>query len=216
MKLTDAFFLLGKKTATTYTYHVGGNIKSKKKVQVDADFNETALSEGNYTFSYRDTVWKDKLIIYTVDGEIYTVTYDEIGNPITIKDSAGNTVESMEWEAGRQLNRIDTEKYTLNFKYNDDGIRTEKSVEDKSTGIITSTMYHLSGDKVTFEEIGNEGIYYTYDGTDNLVSMAVMNKNASNKWLLSGEYFYVRNTQNDIIGLVDKTGAQAVNYSYDT
>jgi RHS repeat-associated protein len=204
------------KTATTYTYDVGGNIKSKNKVQVDVNFNATALTEGNYTLSYGDAVWTDKLTSYAVDGENYTVEYDSIGNPLTIRDSAGNTVESMEWEAGRQLKSIDTENYTLNFKYNDDGIRTEKSVEDKVSGITTVTKYHLSGDQVTFEETGNEGIYYTYDSTDNLVSMAVMNKDASGKWILSGEYFYVRNAQNDIIGLVDKTGAQVVTYSYDS
>jgi hypothetical protein len=131
MKLTDAFFLLGKKTATTYTYDVGGNIKGKNKVQVDASFNETALTEGNYTLSYGDTVWKDKLTGYTADGKSYTIGYDSIGNPLTIKDSAGNAEQSLQWEAGRQLNSIRNTDYILNLKYNDEGIRTEKSVTDK-------------------------------------------------------------------------------------
>jgi RHS repeat-associated protein len=204
------------KLATVYNYDFGGNIETKKKVHVDADFKETALSEGNYTLSYGDAVWKDKLTSYTVDREIYTVTYDEIGNPLTIEDSIGNTVQSMQWEAGRQLKSVDAENYNLKFKYNDDGIRTEKSVEDKASGSTTVTKYHLSGDQVTFEEAGSEGIYYTYDSSDNLVSMALINKDASGKLILSGEYFYVRNAQNHIIGLVDKTGAQVVTYSYDS
>jgi RHS repeat-associated protein len=204
------------KTATTYTYDVGGNIKSKNKVQVDANFNATALAGGNYSLAYGDTVWKDKLTSYTADGKVHTIDYDSIGNPLTIKDSVGNAEQSMQWEAGRQLGSISNKDYTLNLKYNDEGIRTEKSVTNKSTGATTVTKYHLSGDQVTFEETGNEGIYYTYDSTDNLVSIAIMNKDASGKWILSGEYFYVRNAQNDIIGLVDKTGAQVVTYSYDS
>lgn len=152
-----------------------------------------------YTLSYGDTVWKDKLTGYTADGKTYTIEYDSIGNPLTIKDSAGNAEQSLQWEAGRQLNSISNKDYILNLKYNDEVIRTEKSVTAKVSNTTAVTKYHLSGDQVTFEETGNEGIYYTYDNTDNLASMAVMNKDASNKWILSDEYLYVRNAQDDII-----------------
>lgn len=33
---------------------------------------------------------------------------------------------------------------------------------------------------------------------------------------ISKEYFYVRNAQGDIIALIDKSGREVVNYSYDT
>jgi len=62
------------------------------------------------------------------------------------------------------------------------------------------------GDKVTYETNGTDIIYYTYDASNNLVSMN-----------LNGvEYYYIRNAQGDIIGLFDKTGTQVVSYTYDT
>ena len=87
---------------------------------------------------------------------------------------------------------------SLAFKYNDAGIRTEKTV----TGV--TTKYHLVGDKVTYEDNGTDKIYYTYDASGQLVSMN-----------LNGvEYYYTRNAQGDIIGLFDKTGTQVVSYTY--
>jgi RHS repeat-associated protein len=85
-------------------------------------------------------------------------------------------------------------------------MRTEKTVNG------VTTKYHVVDNKVTFEtkitpetnEI--ENIYYTYDSDDNLISME-----------LNGvEYYYVRNAQGDIIGLVDSNGVQVVIYTYDS
>jgi RHS repeat-associated core domain len=89
---------------------------------------------------------------------------------------------------------------TINYKYNDSGIRTQKTVNN------ITTNYHLVGDKVTYEDNGTDKIYYTYDSSDNLVSMN-----------LNGvEYYYIRNAQNDIIGLIDKDGTQVASYTYDS
>ncbi len=88
----------------------------------------------------------------------------------------------------------------ISYRYNTDGIRTEKTENGKTT------KYHLAGDKVTYETDGTDSIYYTYDANDNLISM---NLNGS-------EYYYVRNGQNDIIGLFDSNGTRVVSYTYDT
>ncbi|MEA4828253.1 MAG: RHS repeat-associated core domain-containing protein, partial [Clostridium sp.] len=104
------------------------------------------------------------------------------------------------WEQGRQLADIKGNSKDISFKYNVDGIRTEKTING------VTTKYHLVGDKVTFEDNGTDKIYYTYDDDSNLVSM---NLNGT-------EYYYVRNAQGDIIGLFDKTGAQVVSYTYDS
>ncbi|MEA4827263.1 MAG: RHS repeat-associated core domain-containing protein, partial [Clostridium sp.] len=120
-------------------------------------------------------------------------TYDDIGNPLTYY---GYTFT---WEQGRQLAGIKGNGKDISFKYDVDGIRTEKTVN----GVITK--YHLSGDRVTFEDNGTDKIYYTYDDS-NLVSM---NLNGT-------EYYYIRNAQGDIIGLYDKNGTQVVSYTYDS
>ena len=101
---------------------------------------------------------------------------------------------------GRQLKSISGNGKEISCKYNDSGIRTEKTVNG------VTTKYYLSGDAVTLEDNGTDKIYYTYDADGDLISMNLNGK----------EYFYIRNVQNDVIGLHDSTGTVVVNYSYDT
>ncbi|QAA33772.1 DNRLRE domain-containing protein [Clostridium manihotivorum] len=171
-----------------YSYDDGGNIKSK------TEYGYTSLTPANpvnsINYSYDDANWKDKLTSY--NGK--AITYDEIGNPLTYD---GNTYT---WEEGRQLSTISNGSQTISYKYDDAGIRTEKKVN----GVVTK--YHLVGDKVTYETNGTDKIYYSYDSSNDLVSM---NLNGT-------EYFYIRNGQGDIIGLIDGSGTQVVSYSYDS
>ena len=43
-----------------------------------------------------------------------------------------------------------------------------------------------------------------------------MNITSGSNPSISGEYFYIRNLQGDIIGLIDKNGTEVVSYTYDT
>ena len=43
-----------------------------------------------------------------------------------------------------------------------------------------------------------------------------MNLTCATNSAINGEYYYVRNTQGDIIGLIDKTGAMVASYTYDS
>ena len=171
-----------------YSYDEGGNILSK--IEYPYTTGDVGTPSRTYTYDYTDANWKDKLISY--DGK--TITYDNIGNPLTYN---GYTFT---WEQGRQLKTIAGNGNNISYKYNDSGIRTEKTVNGKTT------KYHLVGDKVTQEVSGIDTIYYTYDAEQNLVSM---NLNGS-------EYYYIRNGQGDIIGLSDDGGRQVVSYTYDT
>jgi RHS repeat-associated protein len=100
---------------------------------------------------------------------------------------------------GSQLKTISGNGNTITYKCDDNGIRTQKTVN----GVTTN--YHLIGDKVAYESNGTDTIYYTYDSSDNIVSMN-----------LNGvEYYYVKNGQGDIIGLLDRNGNQVVSYTYD-
>lgn len=176
-----------------YTYDVGGNILTKIEYPytTGTPSNPTKTYDYNYNdYNYNDSNWKDKLTNF--DGR--EITYDQIGNPLTYNGWTYN------WEEGRQLAGLSGNGLNILYKYNSDGIRTEKKV-----GEVT-TKYHVAGDKVTFETNGSDNIYYTYDSNDNLVSME-----------LNGvEYYYVRNVQGDIIGLIDGNGTQVVTYTYDS
>ncbi len=67
-----------------------------------------------------------------------------------------------------------------------------------------TTKYHLVGHIVTYEDNGTDKVYYTYGSAGKLVSMN-----------LNGvEYYYIRNAQGDIIGLIDKNGAAVASYTY--
>lgn len=174
-----------------YSYDFGGNILNKKIYSIKTgEITESDIPEETINYTYEDTVWKDKLTSY--NGK--PIAYDNIGNPLTYDGY------SFTWEGGRQLKGITGNGKTISYKYNDSGIRTEKTVDG------VTTTYHLVEDKVTSESNGTDNVYYTYDAAGKLVSM---NLNGT-------EYFYVRNAQNDIIGLVDKAGTQVVSYTYDS
>lgn len=171
-----------------YAYDLGGNILSKTEYAYTTALSLAAPVK-TYVYTY-DATWKDKLKSY--DGK--TLDYDEIGN------LTADGVYTYSWEEGRQLASMSKSGQNISYKYDDSGIRLSKTVN----GI--TTQYHLVGDKVTFETNGTDKIYYTYDAADKLVSM---NLNGT-------EYYYIRNGQNDIIGLFDSSGAQVVTYTYDS
>ncbi|GFZ33900.1 hypothetical protein CSC2_44260 [Clostridium zeae] len=171
-----------------YSYDTGGNILSK--VEYPYTTGTVSAATKTYAYAYGDANWNDKLTSY--DGK--AITYDTIGNPLTYNGW------TFTWEEGRQLKSMNGNSYNISYKYNDEGIRTEKNVN----GVVTK--YHLVDDRVTYESNGTDTIYYTYDDSNSLVSMN-----------LNGiEYYYIKNVQGDIIGLFDKSGTQVVNYTYDS
>jgi RHS repeat-associated protein len=170
-----------------YHYDLGGNLLSKVEYAYTTATLGTPISTISYV--YTNTNWKDQLTSF--NGKV--ITYDAIGNPLTYD---GTTYS---WQ-GRQLVSSSKAGLNINYIYNDAGIRTSKSVN----GVTTS--YRLSGDKVTFEQTGSDTIYYVYDTQGQLISMILNNV----------EYAYVRNAQNDIVGLINSAGIQVVSYTYST
>ncbi|SHJ09847.1 RHS repeat-associated core domain-containing protein [Clostridium amylolyticum] len=170
-----------------YSFDDGGNIKSKKEYSYSTGIPTTETSVNSYTY---DSNWKDKLTSY--NGK--AITYDEIGNPKTYNNY------TYTWERGRALKSISGNGLSASYKYNDEGIRIEKTVNN------VNTKYYLSGDKVVFEDNGTDKIYYTYEAAGQLASMN-----------LNGvEYYYIRNAQGDVIGLFDKNGVTVASYTYDS
>ena len=70
-----------------------------------------------------------------------------------------------------------------------------------------TTDYYLNGSNIVTEIKGSDRLDYYYDEQGNLFGFKVNN---------ASEYYYIRNGQNDIIGILDSTGAQVVSNSYDT
>lgn len=174
----------------TYTYDNGGNLLNKKEYA----YTESNLGEetGTINYSYENINWKDQLTSY--NGK--AITYDNIGNPLTYD---GNTYT---WQNGRQLAGISNtaKEQTITYKYNDEGIRTEKVVN----GI--ASKYYLEGTKVIYEMTVRNLSYYQYDEQGNIIGMQYNGT----------QYYYIKNLQGDIIGILDNELNQVVKYDYDS
>ncbi len=170
-----------------YNYDNYGNLLTVTTKRLD---NNELIEINNY--GYNNSNWLDQLSSY--NG--INITYDTIGNPITI----GNDI-SMNWINGRELNNYSNESAGLNvsYKYNANGIRTSKIVN----GI--ETKYYLEGDNIIYEKKQNNLIYYLYDYT----GLIGLNYNGET-------FYYVRNLQGDIIGIINDNSEQVVTYEYDS
>jgi RHS repeat-associated protein len=183
-----------------YTYDVGGNLtKIKRYYYNEGDY---ALGAGDFmnedNFTYATTGWKDKLESFNSKA----ITYDTAGNPLTY-----GTWE-MEWTAGRQLKRVDsnvTTKGSLDFTYNENGLRTSKTLVYTNNGIENTeiTKYDWIDGKLMSQSKPYMTLFFFYDG-DELVGCS----DGTNS------YVYEKNLQGDVLGLIDNTGAKVVEYKY--
>lgn len=172
-------------TTTRYRYDGDGNILYKRIYEL----NTYNLLEQK-KFEYNDLYWKDKLT--KVDDKV--ITYDEIGNPLTI----GNDV-ALSWINGKELNTYTSSGNLIEFKYNKDGIRTSKKVNN------IETKYYLEDNKIIYEKTNDDILYYMRTCDNDLIGFRYNNES----------FFYLKNLQNDIIGITDNNNNIIAKYQYD-
>ena len=170
---------------TTYTYDNAGNILERKEYAYTTGALGTPT--GTVTYAY-DSTWKDKLVSY--DGE--AITYDEIGNPLSYR---GYTLA---WE-GKRLQSLSGNNTTASYTYDEQGVRSSKTVN----GVTTTFSYN--GSLLMAQTSPQKTLLFSYDANGDVISV---NYNGT-------EYFYLRNGQNDIVGLMDGSGTRVVEYTYD-
>ena len=170
-----------------YTYDLLGNLLTKTRKNLDTS---DVLSTDTYQYSNGD--WKDQLTSYNQK----VITYDGAGNPITIGDNI-----SLEWINGRELKSYTNsdEHQVISYKYDHNGIRTNKIVNG------VETKYYIEGNKIVYEEKNENVIYYMRDN-DGLIGFKYLNN----------IYYYVKNIQGDITGILDSNYNQLVQYKYDS
>ena len=174
-----------------YTYDVGGNIQSKKEYEYTKENLSGKRVTNTINYTYGNTNWKDQLTSYSGKA----ITYDAIGNPLTYD---GNTYT---WQSGRELASITKGNTTIEYKYNDAGIRTSKTVNG------VETKYYLDGSKVIYEKTeGQDIIYYFYDENVDISGLKYKGE----------QYYFIKNIQNDIIGILNSNLEQIVSYEYDS
>ena len=92
---------------------------------------------------------------------------------------------------------------TVEFKYDHNGLRTQKKVTSGSE--VTTTEYTLHGKLLTHLTKGEDEMHFFYD---NESRPAMVDFNGT-------YYSYVHNLQGDIVGILDNAGNLVVEYAYD-
>ena len=161
----------------TYTYDIRGNITSKTE------------SGTTTTFSYSNSSWKDELT--AVNGT--SLTYDENGNVLTY----GN--KKFTWNTGRNLESIVDGNNKYSYAYDENGIRTSKTVNGKTT------YYNTKDGVILSQTDGTDTIYFQYD-----------NNGSPLGFVWNGtQYLYLTNQMGDVISITDAHGNEIVQYDYD-
>ena len=171
----------------TYYYDEGGNLREEREYDYTTD--PVSGTPKKLTTAVMDEKWKDKLLKWGSTE----MTYDACGNMLKKGDT------TFTWTQGRKLSAINNGK-NIRYYYDHTGARVKKVVDG------VTTEYRMAGSLLVSERTGDETIWYQYDSAASLVAMIIGGT----------RYNYVRNAQNDIVGLIDSTGKRVVYYKYDS
>ena len=95
----------------------------------------------------------------------------------------------------------------MSFTYNDEGIRTSKTVNG-----VTHT-YILNGCQILAEEWEDKLLVYLYDASGSPIGMMYRNTSyAPDQW---NAFYFEKNLQGDIVAVYNRMGLELVTYSYD-
>ena len=141
------------------------------------------------TFCYSNDGWNDKLT--SVNNDI--LTYDAVGNLLTY----GN--KSFIWTSGRNLSQITDGSNTYLYTYDENGIRTSKTING------VTTYYNTKDDVILSQTDGTNTMYFQYD-TSGIPIGFIYNDT---------QYFYLTNQMGDVIAITNTSGTVIANYEYD-
>lgn len=175
----------------SYSYDTNGNVHAMNRQYLD-QYNQPSGNPSGYVYYYDDSNWKDKLTRISAES----ITYDAQGNPLSYRDGM-----IMTWENGRQLKSIAlSDKNTVNYKYNTDGIRAEKTFNGNIVKYYYDSNYNLIGMKN-----GNDVLYFYYDEAGKVTSMSYNGT----------MYYYIKNLQDDVVKIIGRDGTVYASYVYD-
>ena len=178
----------------SYEYDCRGFLVKDGDTVYEYDANGNVTKIGNTVLEY-DSVVKDKLV--KVGGKV--VAYDA-NNPLVPTSYDGNTYTF----EGRRLARIQKGGKVIDYTYNDQGLRIKKTITENGTSLETRFFY--DGAKLITEITPEHRLDFLYDENDRLYGF-VLDKTAM--------YFYVRDTLENILGIIDKNGNLVVQYAYN-
>ncbi len=188
----------------TYQYDKLGNIENKKVYDFTTESVDGEASELLIDYNYEqlenskgEKSWENALVSVDLNGSgkitsDETISYDRIGNPTTYLGA------TLTW-FGRQLTSYTKGDTEVSYKYNADGLRTEKIVD----GVKREYVY--IGDQLHYEKRGSKNIFYFYDCNGYLTGLEY-----------DGTTYYPATTLNgDVVAIYDHNGTCLVEYEYD-
>lgn len=190
-----------------YTYDNGGNILTKKEYSYTTGTLGTALD--TITYGYGDSSWKDLLTSY--DGQ--ALTSDTLGN------LTNDGTWSYTWQHGRQLAQMSKPNgggtENISFTYDAKGHRIAK--ERETTGSVdgNSYRYAFTAEYTYLDDMLTDMKWTEIDGSDSSFHFTYDAVGPMSMTFCGAEYFYLKNAQGDVTGLVDSSGTQVVAYTYD-
>ena len=199
-------------TTLTYTYDNAGNITAITstteqsgggipdpgfKPIIKAIINPSVVTTTN-TLGYSNSQWGDLLTSYNGTA----ITYDGIGNPLSYYNG---TPYTFTWEGRRLVGAVKGAK-TMSFAYNDEGIRTSKTVNG------VTTTYYVNGGRIVAESNNLRTMVYIYDASGSPIGM--MYRTTSYADNTFDVFWYEKNLQGDIIGVCNSEGDTLVSYNY--
>ncbi|MDF2540146.1 MAG: repeat-associated core domain protein, partial [Herbinix sp.] len=210
---------------TTYTYDGAGNRKAEKVEKGLAgavilyNYNEqnrlisTLASDGTETKFLYD---RNGNLLSKSSGksELLTIVEDDpvklpdFGLIIVREDENGTGTKYLNLNTYDHYNRLissKTEKSTAKYRYNAQGYRVEKTVNDNTT------RYLYEADKVVLEtdENNNQEAFQAYG------SNLLYRTTAADDEMGAQSYYYLYNAHGDVTALIDAQGNIAVTYDYD-
>lgn len=106
----------------------------------------------------------------------------------------------MTWEHGRQLSSLQTAENSVGYKYDSNGMRTQKDVDG------TKTYYYYDSDKNLIGLTKGNATLLFYYGSDG---------NATSFKYNGTMYYYIKNLQGDIVKIIDQSDTEVAGYVYD-
>ena len=155
-----------------------------------------------YEYEYYEYTneWGDLLTSYSGTN----LTYDGVGNPLSYYNGASYTFT---WSQGRRLATAVRGGNSLSFTYNDEGIRTSKTVNG------VEHVYYLNGSQILAEEWGSNLIIYLYDAEGSPVGMQYRSSTYGTG--IFDLFFFEHNLKGDIVAVYDASGNKLISYIYD-
>ena len=172
-----------------YTYDSRGNILSAEVYDYTNGDIVNQTPKETTQFYYENDGWSDRLL--DVNGN--ALTYDANGNVLSYGD------RTFTWNTGRHLESITDVENEYTYTYDENGIRTSKTVNG------VTTYYNTMDGIILSQTDGTNTMYFQYDEHQVPIGF-IYNGN---------QYYYMSNISGDIIGITESNGLAVAEYFYD-